>query len=163
MPRIAYAQPGALPSAFAPIPAWPGLGFGPFEGKGNVTGQPGTQAVPTGQPEFPQGVAVNGARVRGAGGGAYAHGSDTMRSGAWYPQQWYLSKLDGSTLAQGNPQAMSVWSDNQMPIPASDPAGAAALLAFPPFFLGSRQVYQPPGSRGPVWKSWNLPTLSYGG
>lgn len=159
MTRIAYAQPGALPSAFAPVPAPDGRGFGPWSGKSAVHGQPGTQGVPAGLPDFGRdGQTVNGVSVRGGGAG-YASGSGTM-PGVWYPQLWYLDQLDGSTLVSGNTQTPSVYSDNQMPIPAADPRGRAALLARPPVFLGSRNLEQPKAATR--WPSW-LPTLSYGG
>jgi len=161
VPRIAYGQPGCLPGAFCPLPAAPGLGFGPWAGKQNVEGQPGTMGVPAGLPEFGRdGQVVNGQPVRGGGGG-YAQGSGTM-PGAWYPQLWWLRRLDGATLVSGNEQAMSVWSDNQMPVPARDPVGRAALLAQAPVFLSGGNLEQPAGSRGSDWPKW-LPTMSYGG
>lgn len=159
MPRIAYAQPGTLPSAFNPLPAPDGRGFGPWSGKSAVRGQPGTQGVPAGLADFGRsGQVVNGVSVRGSGAG-YASGSGTMPP-VWYPQLWYLDQLDGSTLVSGNTQTPSVYSDNQLPIPAADPRGRAALLARPPVFTGPRNVEQPKGT--PRWPSW-LPTLSYGG
>ena len=159
MPRIAYAQPGSLPSAFAPLPAPDGRGFGPWSGKATVAGQPGTQGVPAGLPDFGKdGQVVNGQPVRGGGAG-YSQGSGTM-PGVWYPQLWYLRGLDGSTLVSGNTQTPAVYSDNQMPIPAADPRGRAALLARPPVFLGQANLEQP--KTGPRWPSW-LPTLNYGG
>lgn len=160
MTRIAYAQPGALPSAFSPVPAPDGRGFGPWQGKGAVRGQPGTMGVPTGLPDFGrEGHVVNGHSVRGHGAG-YAQGSGTMPP-VWYPQLWYLDQLDGSTLVSGNTQTPSVYSDNQMPIPAADPRGRAAMLARPPVFLSRGNLEQPAPS-GPRWPRW-LPSLSYGG
>jgi hypothetical protein len=161
--RIAYAQPGAVCSAFAPVPAWAGFGLGPWAAKQNVSGQPGTQGVPAGLPDFGDaGLHVNGQPVRGGGAG-YAHGSGTM-PGVWYPQQWYLTTLDGFTLRpeSGNQQAPSVYSDNQMPVPAANPLGRAAVLARPPVFLSGGNLEQPAGSRGPAWPRW-LPGMSYGG
>ena len=158
MPRIAYAQPGTLPSPFCPVPAYSGYGLGPWANGGNVDGQPGTMGVPSGTPDFPGGIRVNGAPVRGYGGGNAA-GTGTMPP-VWYPQLYWLTKLDGATLVSGNSQAMSVYSDNQMPVPAADPIGRAALLARPPVFTGSRTVSQP--ARVTSWPSW-LSTASYGG
>jgi hypothetical protein len=161
MPRVAYAQPGALPSAFAPVPAWDGRGFGPWSGTADVSGQPGTQGVPVGLPDFGRtGQQVNGTPVRGGGAG-YAQGSGTM-PGAWYPQLWHLTQLDGSTLVSGNTQTPSIYSDNQLPIPAADPLGRAALLARPPVFLSGGNLEQPRNSRVPGWPRW-LPSMSYGG
>jgi hypothetical protein len=161
VPRIAYVMPGHLPSAFAPVPAPSGRGFGPWDASALVEGQPGTMGVPAGLPDFGRsGQQVNGAIV-GGGGGGYAHGSSTMPP-VWYPSLYWLRGLDGSTLVSGNSQAMSVYSDNQMPVPAADPLGRAALLARPPVFLSGGSLDQPPGSKGPAWPRW-LPTMSYGG
>lgn len=158
--RVAYAQPGALPSAFCPVPAYDGRGLGPWQAKGNLDGQPGTEGIPVALPEFGRtGLQANGVPVRGGGGG-YAQGSGTM-PGVWYPQLWWLRQLDGATLVSGNVQTMSVYSDNQLPVPASDPLGRAALLATPPTFLGARAVGQPAGSRA-QWAPW-LATQDYGG
>ncbi len=158
MPRIAYAQPGTLPSAFAPLPAQDGRGLGPWV-RGEVNGQPGTMGVPAGLPDFgKQGQVVNGTSVRWSGAG-YCQGSGTMPN-VWYPSLYWQPRLDGSTLVSGNQQTPSVYSDNQMPIPAADPRGRAALLARPPVFTGQKNVAQPPQSAR--WPSW-LPTLSYGG
>jgi len=160
VPRIAYAVPGALPSAFLPVPAPSGRGFGPWDA-GDVNGQPGTMGVPTGLPDFGRdGQVVNGHSVRGGGAG-YAQGSGTM-PGVWYPSKYWQPGLDGSTLVSGNTQTPSIYSDNQMPIPAADPRGRAALLARPPMFLSRGNLEQPEGSRGPQWPRW-LPVLSYGG
>jgi hypothetical protein len=160
MPRIAYTMPGAVSSAFAPVPAWAGFGNGPWAVKMNVEGQPGTQGAPVGLTDFGDGgLQVNGSSVRGGGGG-YAHGSGTMTR-AWYPQLWFLRRLDGSTLVSGNQQTMSIYSDNQMPIPAGSPLGRAAVLQRPPVFLSGGNLEQPEGSRGPAWPRW-LPRMSYG-
>jgi hypothetical protein len=117
--------------------------------------------VPTGLPDFGHdGLVVNGHSVRGGGAG-YAQGSGTM-PGAWYPTKYWLSGLSGSTLVSGNTQTPCIYSDNQMPVPAADPRGRAAMLARPPMFLSRGDLPQPEGSRGPQWPRW-LPTLSYGG
>lgn len=161
MPRIAYAMPGVMSSAFCPRPAPDGRGFGPWDESTMVEGQPGTMGVPTGTPDFgKQGQAVNGIPVRGGGAG-YASGTGTM-PGVWYPSKYWLTGLDGATLVSGNQQTPSVYSDNQLPIPAADPRGRAALLARPPLFTSGGNVEQPAGSKGPQWPRW-LPTLSYGG
>jgi hypothetical protein len=152
--RIAYTSPGATSTAHTPVPAYDGRGFGPWSGKDNVTGQPGTQAVPAGLPDFGSaGMVVNGQPVRGAGAG-YNQGSGTMPN-VWYPQLYYLRQLDGFTLVNVG-QGPSVYSDNQMPVPARDPLGRAAVLGYPPQFLGQRQVKdgRQPGSKGPRWPNW---------
>lgn len=152
--RIAYQAPGATSTAHTPIPAHDGRGCGPWATMTNVSGQPGTQAVPTGLPDFGDaGLTVNGLPVRGGGGG-YAQGSGTMRAKAWFPQQWFLRRLDGFTLATPG-QGVSVYSDNQMPVPAADPLGRAAVLARPPRFLGQGQIADAPGSKGSGFPSWS--------
>jgi hypothetical protein len=160
MPRIAYACPGATSMAFTPVPALDGRGTGPWEAKGTVSGQPGTMGVPAGLPEFGEaGLQANGASIRGAGAG-YAQGSSTMRAQVWYPSLYWQRSLAQSTLTVPG-QGPSVYSDNQMPVPAALPFGRAAVLARPPSFLGQAQVPQPPGSKGPAWPAW-LSRVRYG-
>jgi hypothetical protein len=146
--------------AFTPVPAYDGRNMGPWEAKGAVSGQPGTQGIPTGTPDFgTEGLTVNGHSVRGGGAG-YGQGSGTMRAQVWYPAEYYERRLTGSTLTvQG--QGPSVYSDNQMPVPAASPFGRAAVLARPPVFLGQTNLAQPAGSKGPAWASW-IPTAGYG-
>src|SRR5256885_8686450 len=152
MPRIGYVTPGATSSAFAPMPAYDGRGAGPWQVSDAINGQPGTMGVPSGLPEFGDaGLVVNGLSVRGGGGG-YAQGSGTMRGKAWYPSLYWQARLTGSTLTVPG-QGVSVYSDNQMPVPAADPTGRAAVLATAPRFLGQAQVQQPRG-RGPKWPGW---------
>lgn len=160
MPRIAYTAPGATSAAFTPVPAYDGRGAGPWSNSAATSGQPGTQGIPTGTPDFgTEGLAVNGQSVRGGGGG-YAQGSGTMRAQAWYPSQYFQRFLDGFTLNRPG-QGPSVYSDNQMPVPAADPLGRAAVLARPPVFLGQVNLAQPAGSKGPAWASW-IPAAGYG-
>jgi hypothetical protein len=160
MPRIGYACPGATSMAFTPVPALDGRNLGPWEAKGAVSGQPGTQAVPAGSPDFGQeGLTVNGLSVRGGGGG-YAQGSGTMRAQAWYPAEYFERRLTGATFT-GEGQGLAIWSDNQMPVPAAAPFGRAAVLARPPQFLGQRNLAQPAGSKGPAWASY-IPGAGYG-
>ena len=161
MPRIAYRCPGATSMAFTPVPAADGRGCGPWSNTAAVAGQPGTMGVPAGLPEFGEsGLQANGTRIRGAGAG-YAQGSSTM-PGAWYPSLYWQRQLAGFTLNVPG-QGPSVYSDNQMPVPAALPYGRAAVLARPPTFLGNQQVAQPAGSKGPAWPSWlPRPRLHYG-
>lgn len=159
MPRVAYACPGATSTALTPVPARDGRGLGPWEAKGTVSGQPGTLGVPAGLPEFGEGgLQANGARIRGGGAG-YAQGSSTMPP-VWYPSLYWQRALAQSTLTVPG-QGPSVYSDNQMPVPAALPFGRAAVLARPPTFLGQAQVPQPAGSKGHPWPSW-LARVRYG-
>jgi hypothetical protein len=150
--RIAYACPGATSLAFTPVPAMDGRGNGPWANSQATMGQPGTMGVPAGLPEFGAGgLQANGAHIRGAGAG-YSQGSSTM-PGVWYPSLYWQRGLSGFTLNVPG-QGPSIYSDNQMPVPAALPWGVAAVLAKPPTFLGNQQVQQPPGSKGPAWPSW---------
>jgi hypothetical protein len=161
VPRIAYACPGATSMAHTPVPAYDGRNLGPWQAGAQVSGQPGTRAVPAAPPDFgTAGLTVNGLSVRGGGAG-YASGSGTMRSNTWYPSVYYERALTGSTLTVPG-QGPAVWSDNQMPVPAADPYGRAAVLARPPVFLGQKNLRQPAGSKGPRWPDW-LPRMGYGG
>jgi hypothetical protein len=142
--RWGYVTTGVPPStALTPVPA---RNASAYSYKGTTVGQPGTQGVPVGLPDFGQnGLQANGIRLRGGGAG-YASGSDTMPL-AWYPQLHYQSTLLAPGQASGYFGGASIWSDNQMPIPARDPLGKAAVLAIPPVFLGQRDIPQPPAGQ----------------
>jgi hypothetical protein len=118
-----------------------------------VAGQPGTLGIHAGPPEFRGGLEVNGGQVRGGGGG-YAQGSSTMRSDLWYPSLYWQRHLSGFTLNVSG-QGPSIYSDNQMPVPAGVPAGRAAVMFRPATFLRQQQVEQPAGSKGHAWASWS--------
>jgi hypothetical protein len=159
MPRIAYRCPGATSMAFTPVPVQDGRGCGPWSNSDQTAGQPGTMGVSSGLPEFGEaGLQANGTRIRGAGAG-YAQGSSTMPP-VWYPSLYWQRQLSGFTLNVPG-QGPSVYSDNQMPVPAALPYGRAAVLARPPTFLGQSQVPQPSGSKGLAWPSW-LARVRYG-
>lgn len=142
MPAIRYVVPQATSSAFVPVPA---ATTAVVAYKGDVTGRPGTQPVPAGQPELTS--FVNGLPVRSG----YSGGT-TMMPPVWFPQEWYERHLSETP-------PVSVYSDNQMPVPANDPRGRAALMANRPQFLGQSQLRQPRAL--PKWSNW-LPTRSYG-
>jgi hypothetical protein len=147
--RWGYGFTGGPPStAFNPLPA---RNSSAYAYKGAVSGQPGTRAVPCGLPDFgTSGLQANGVRLRGGGAG-YAMGSDTMPL-AWYPQQYYQTQLLNPGQESSFAGGISIWSDNQMPVPARDPLGNAAVLAIPPVFLGQRDIPQPPpGQPSPSW------------
>lgn len=141
MPSVRYVVPGATSTAFTPVPA---VTAAVLAYKQDVDGQPGTKGIAADRP------GVNLARASTFRG--YS-GDSEMMPPVWYPQQWFepvLSELP----------PVSIYSDNQMPVPAADPRGAAARLATPPVFLGQRQVMQ--GRGIPKWANW-LPSASYGG
>lgn len=144
MPAIRYAVPGATSSAFVPVPA---ATTAVVQFKMEVTGQPGTQGIPVGLTDFgEQGQVVNGIPVRGAGAG-YNQGSGTMPP-VWYPQLYYERRLS-------EVPEVSIYSDNQMPVPAADPRGVAGVMFRPPLWLGQAQVTQP--QRLPRWANWTPP------
>lgn len=157
--RIAYTVPGVPAStAFTPVPVYAGQGLGPWANGTDVSGQPGTMGVPAGMPDFGDaGATVNGVSVRGSGAG-YASGSGTYGLGAWYPQLYWLRKARNSLNTPG--MGPSIYSDNQMPVPAADPLGVSAVMARPPVFLGQRDVPQPPA--GPRWWNWAKTAMTTG-
>jgi hypothetical protein len=141
MPAIRYVVPGATSSAFVPVPA---ATTAVVAFKGDVVGQPGTRGIPAPPSDFGEaGQTVNGVPVRGAGSG-YNQGSGTMPP-VWYPQLYYERRLTETP-------EVSIYSDNQMPVPAADPRGVAAVMARPPQFLGQGQVVQPKAM--PRWANW---------
>jgi len=158
--RWGYVTTGAPPStAFTPIPA---RNSSAFSYKGSLEGQPGTRGVPCGLPEFgQQGLQANGVRLRGGGSG-YNAGSDTMPL-VWYPQQYYQSTLLAPGEAASFQGGVNIWSDNQMPVPARDALGRAAVLAKPPTFLGQRDVPQPRSSGTSSWWSRLVKASGYAG
>jgi hypothetical protein len=131
--------------------------------KSAVTGQPGTQGVPCGLPDFgTAGLAANGVRLRGGGAG-YAMGSDTMPL-VWYPQLYYQRTLLNPGSESSFAGGVSIWSDNQMPVPAADPLGRAAVLGMPPVFLGQQAIAQPPpGYSSPSWWARLAKATGYAG
>ena len=145
MPQIIYTVPGATSTAFVPVPAYPAGAKTAY--KPLVTGQPGTQGIPAAPAELAG--QVNGVPIRSG----YAGGTGMM-PGVWFPQEYYERQL------WVNSSAVSIYSDNQMPVPAADPRGKAAVLARPPVFLGQSQVVQPKAM--PRWANW-LASPSYGG
>lgn len=143
MPQIIYTVPGATSSAFVPVPA---ATTAKVAYKTEVTGQPGTMGIPAAPAELAG--HVNGMPVRSG----YSGGTSMMPP-VWFPQLYFERRL--SEDATG----VSIYSDNQMPIPAADPRGRAAKLARPPQFLGQSQIKQPKGM--PKWANW-LASPNYG-
>ena len=100
-----------------------------------VTGQPGTQgiAAPT----------INTQISPDAGDKAqmgFARSSDAPDM--WYPNRYYERSLDGDG-TMGPVVPVRIFSDDIMPVPARDPRGLPAMLAFTPQFLGQKQIVQP--------------------
>jgi hypothetical protein len=111
MTGIAYEMPGATSTAFLPMPAkyagtW-------MSYKQDVEGQPGTQGVPA--PRDLCGPGADGGVFLGGG----PSGSRNMPP-RWYPTLYYLRQLPEPSLfpAGANYGGPSIYSDNQLPIPA---------------------------------------------
>lgn len=126
------------------VPGWPNLvaghaaamphlnrvaGGGSQQFKDGVTGQPGTQPIPAAGPgvhESVQGIAVMG----------LSRTSDAPRS--WLPNLYWARPQRQFWPGAGMP--VSVRSDNLMPVPATDPRGIPARLAFPVPQRGPRNL-----------------------
>src|SRR5487761_1569830 len=121
MTAIIYTVPGATSSAFVPVPAGT---TARVAYKTVLTGQPGQRGT-QGTPAAPAEITgtVNGQRVSSG----YSGGTSYM-PGVWFPQLYFERQLS-------EPAPVSIYSDNQMPVPAADPRGVAAKLARPPVFL----------------------------
>ncbi len=100
-----------------------------------VSGQPGTQGIPA-----PTGNTLMHPDVGDMAQMGTARSSDAPDT--WYPQKYYERSLDGDG-TMGMVLPVRVFSDDIMPVPARDPRGLPALLAFTPQFLGQKQVMQP--------------------
>jgi hypothetical protein len=79
--------------------------------KQNLTGQPGTRAIPAPNLSNPSSPLLVGADHRSSDAPPW-----------WYPQLWYEDTLPGLPFpAGGNSAGMQIYSDNQIPIPSIDP------------------------------------------
>jgi hypothetical protein len=136
MTAIRYTVPGATSSAFVPVPA--AVAGGKTAYKNAVHGQPGTQGIPA--PPCEVTGTVNGATVTSG----YSGGTRMMPP-VWFPQLYF------ETVLSEKPN-VSVYSDNQMPVPAANPLGHAARLSRPAVFLGQAQLQQPKSL--PKWANW---------
>jgi hypothetical protein len=104
--------------------------------KESVNGQPGTAAIAA--PTRDTAPSPDLGDIAQMGGARSSDAPDV-----WYPQNWYET---GSAMQRYRPGAgmpIRIWSDNLMPVPAQDPRGLPAMLAFTPQFLGQQQVAQP--------------------
>lgn len=111
MPLIAYELPGATSTAFLPVPAKYGGGTA-YAYKQDTEGQPGTRAVPAPVNTGP-----------GADGRVFLGGGPSNSSrmpAAWNPTLYYQRGLPAPDQfpAGGGYGGPSIYSDNQMPIPA---------------------------------------------
>ena len=77
--------------------------------KGDVDGQPGTQAIPAPNNDIPQDKYAAGVK-------------SSMAPPYWFPQVWYQVRLPGLPFpGGGNDAGVRVHSDNQLPVPAVEP------------------------------------------
>lgn len=109
-------------------------GGGSQQFKDGVTGQPGTQRIPTGEPPVPSpdvGDVVNMGLSRS---------SDAP--GNWFLPNLYFARPQRQ-FWPGAGMPVSVRSDNLMPVPATDPRGIPARLAFPVNPTTARNLAQP--------------------
>ena len=120
-------------SAATPVPHRL-AGSGARQYKDGVTGHPGTErnGVPVPPPAALPGSGINGVNVvaQAMGGLSYSRYSP----GFWPNLYWARPERD---FWPGAGMPVSVFSDNLMPIPATDPRQVAAPLAVP---LDSRRV-----------------------
>jgi len=123
--------PGAQPSAFAPhLNRLAGSGAQQY--KHAVDGQPGTLGVPaptrdTAPSPDPGDIAMMGT----------ARSSDAPD--VWYPQKYFEQSLDGNG-TMGPVTPVRVYSDNLLPVPATDPRGVPARLSRPVNQRGSAAI-----------------------
>ena len=109
--------------------------------KGEVTGQPGTQAIPV-NPVVPSPDAGDKAQM------GLSRSSDAPNY--FYPNLYYARPEPGFWPGAGMP--VSRLSDNLMPVPAADPRGVPAMTQNPLIIRGQRQVQQTVAL--PQWANW---------
>lgn len=154
--------PGQAPVPGTVTGAWllPGLSKDAREylSAGILTGQPGTQWIPA-----PDAAAVPPGDLPTAARGAVAwplRGKSSSRDApqAWLPALYYQRVLPNPALAP----PVSWVSDNQMPVPATDPRGTPAVMfGRPPRIGGRGQVPQPYSlTAWPKWQQANPPAPS---
>lgn len=118
-------------------------GGGSMEYMGQVTGEPGTKAIPTGRPARSRGQDPTAIATMGTSRSQDA--PDSFRPNLYWqrPQRQFWP---------GAGMPVSVNSDNLMPVPATDPRGIPARMALPTLQRGSRQIRSRPAN--PVWPAW---------
>ena len=116
-------------------------GGGAQQYKRGLEGQPGTAAVPA--PTADTQISPDPGDKAQMG---TARSSDAPQ--VWYPQLYYQQNLRGNP---GPVTPVQIYSNNLLPVPAIDPRGMPAMLAFTPHFLGQQQIAQPRNT--PTWGS----------
>lgn len=110
-----------------------GAGTGAQQYKDDLTGEPGTMAIPA--PTRDTAPSPDLGDLAQAG---WARSSDAPDT--WFPQKWFQRTLKGNP---GPVTPVRIYSDNMLPVPAVDPRGHGALMARPAVFLGQNQLAQP--------------------
>jgi len=105
-----------------------------YQSRGVIDGNPGIQAIPAPRPPVPQGLTGLGIL------GGYRRSSQAPAY--WYPGVYYeVNNADAPAEKAG----VSVFSDNQMPMPALSPLGLPSVMMGRPRLGG--QFQQPSVSR----------------
>jgi hypothetical protein len=125
---------GRLGPAILPVPAAMAQAY---QSWGRVVGMPGTDLIPAPYPAaVPQGVEYWSSDPLGM---------SSQAPPVWRPGIYYQPELAA-------PPNVSVYSDNQMPVPALGPSGKPAIAARRPVFLRQKQVGQPVNLPKYVWR-----------
>lgn len=117
-------------SAAVPVPARPPGSAVHY--KGETHGYPGTRAIPV-VPVIPSPDIGDAAQM------GVSRSSDAPN--AFYPNQYWTRPDPWFRPGAGMP--ISIYSDNLMPVPATDPRGVPAPLAVPLSLRGTKQIKQP--------------------
>jgi hypothetical protein len=120
---------GRLGAALLPVPAALGQAY---QSWGPVSGGPGVAVPAPGPGAVPQSYPFQALHKS-------SQAPDMIR-----PGQYYQTRLPA-------PPDVSVFSDNQMPVPALVPGRTPAIMAKHPVFLGQQQIGQPLVS---TWYQW---------
>jgi len=139
--RVTSNGPGTkLGAALIPVPAKDAKAY---QGRGIISGNPGTFHVPAPAP-LP-GYDASGVAKAIAGVGAGGMGQPSSQYSFWRPSLYFTRSI-------GPWGPVSTVSDNQMPVPAIDPRGRPAMWTLgqsplpvqrPAPRLGQRQIRQP--------------------
>lgn len=137
MPQDSYVVPGWPSRVYGHSAVTPNLaraaGGGSMQYKDGVSGHPGTKQVPVGSNTTPSPDAGDKATM---GLSRWQDAPPFILPNLYYarPQRQFWP---------GGGQPVSVMSDNLMPVPATDPRGIPARLAFPVNQRGARNLAQP--------------------
>lgn len=118
-----------LRAGLLPIPA---AGAQSFQSRGPVYGSPGTTRIPAPAPlpwtDSSLAAYANAGNI----------GEPSMKFAWWTPGLYWVRIPEN-----GSRSPVSVFSDNQMPVPAVDPRGRPGVVMPGPIMLGQTQVANP--------------------